>query len=339
MKEILGSEVALKFPIQPFDVSHRHPGLAGRLALSLFFAFRLMCRLSMTPSIRLLHVHTSAGLPFFEKSLFILIGRLFRKQVLLHLHGGRFRDFWESAGIVKRSLIRGLIKCNHALIVLSPGLREYLTKTVGCQTILHVLPNAVKVETVAEELPADGKAIFLYVGHLKAEKGLLDLCAAFQSLPPDLAARCELRIMGMGDTPQNENLVRDAFQTAGLTNVKFLGLKVGSEKWRELIAADVFLLPSHSEDLPLTLLEAMAVGLPVIVTAVGAIPEVVSEGENGFLIPTGSPDILAERMILMAEHPEMRKAFGSANRDKIEREHSFAKFEQELAVIYETLLA
>ena len=338
VNDILGSMVAKRYPIIPFDVAHYHPHLAGRLSLSIYFTFRLIYQLLMCPSIRVLHVHTSAGIAFFEKSLFVLIGRLFSKRVLLHVHGGRFREFWESAGTVKRCLIRGLINCNHALIVLSPGMREYFLKTIASQTVLYLLPNAVKVEAPAEVLPIDGKIIFLYVGHLKAEKGLLDLCEAFHSLPNALAARCELRIMGVGDTPQNEKLVREAFLSAKLPNVVFLGLKVGSEKWSDFIASDVFLLPSYSEDLPLTLLEAMAVGLPVIVTSVGAIPEVVKEGENGFLIPPGSPDILAEKIISMVDNPEMRKAFGTANRIKIEREHSFAKYEQELAVIYETLM-
>lgn len=339
VKDILESKVAERYPILSFDVAHHHPHLAARLALSFSFAVRLVYRLLMCPSIRVLHIHTSAGIAFFEKSLFVLIGRLFRKRVLLHLHGGRFRGFWESAGVVKRRLIRELLDCSHALIVLSPGSREYFVKSVACQTMLYVLPNAVRVETPCAAPPAEEPIIFLYVGHLKAEKGLLDICAALQLLPPAVAARCELRIMGVGDTPRNESLVREAFQSTGLANVKFLGLKAGSEKWHEFAAADVFLLPSHSEDLPLTLLEAMAVGLPVIVTAVGAIPEVVREGENGFLIPAGAPDLLAEKMVLMVDQPAMRKAFGSANRNKIEREYSFAGYEQELAVIYETLMA
>ena len=339
VRDILESGVSGSYPLIPFNVAHRHPGGVRRLFLGIWFALRLVCRLATHPCIGVLHVHSSAGVALLEKSLFILVGRLFGKRTLLHLHGGRLQDAWEGSGRTMRRLTRWLIDRNHAVVALGPGTREYLRGVVGCRTAIHVLPNAVRVETPEPAAPNVGKTVFLYVGHLKAEKGLLDLCAALGLLPEGVAAGCELRIMGMGDTPGNERLVLKAFREAGLSNVRFLGLKTGADKWREFAAAQVFVLPSHSEDLPLTLLEAMGCGLPVLVTAVGAIPGVVRGGENGLLVPPGAPGLLAAGMAELALNPELREAFGRANRDKFEREYSFERYERELAGIYEAVLA
>ncbi len=74
------------------------------------------------------------------------------------------------------------------------------------------------------------------------------------------------------------------FAAAELPNIEFLGTLVGEEKWRQFSSADIFVLPSHTEDMPVSILEAMAVGLPVIATEVGSIPEVIDHGVSGFLV-------------------------------------------------------
>lgn len=339
VRDILESGLSGSYPLLPFNVTHCRPGGVRRLIMGIWFALRLVCRLATLPCVGVLHVHSSAGVPLLEKSLFILIGRLFGRRTLLHLHGGRLQDAWEGSGRGMRRLTRWLIDRNHAVVVLGAGTREYLRGAMGCRTAIHVLPNAVRVETPVPAAPGGGKTVFLYVGHLKAEKGLLDLCTACGLLPPELWASCELRIMGIGDTPENERVVREAFREAGLSNVRFLGLKAGADKWCEFAMAHVFVLPSHSEDLPLTVLEAMGCGLPVVATAVGAIPEVVREGENGFLVPTRAPDLLAQCMTTLALRPELRAEFGRTNRDRYEREYSFERYERELAGIYEAVLA
>lgn len=345
VRDILESAVNRTWPLIPFDVAHDNPGTLKRVLLSLLFALRLSWRLVTSPSIRLLHVHSSAGIALFEKSVFVLIGRLFGKRVLLHLHGGRLRESWESASGPARRLLAWLVERNHALIVLGPASRDYLQLRMGCRAAIHVLPNAVRIEAasplVSPEPSGTGagkKVVFLYVGHLKARKGLLDLWDALGLLPEEVSSRCEVRVMGAGDTPGNEREVLAAFRSAGLGNVTFLGVRTGADKWAEFAAADVFLLPSHSEDLPLTVLEAMGSGLPVLATAVGAVPDVVTDGENGFLVPVAAPALLAERMATLVLHPELRELFGRANREKYLERYSFSRYEERLAEIYAQLM-
>src|SRR5947207_1751751 len=99
------------------NVAHQSTGVA-RLSRAALFVFQLLMRLAFHPSIGVVHIHTSAGLSFLEKSVFVALSQLFGKRVLLHIHGGRFRSVWREASFFKRRIIRRLLQLNDALIVL-----------------------------------------------------------------------------------------------------------------------------------------------------------------------------------------------------------------------------
>ena len=85
-----------------------------------------------------------------------------------------------------------------------------------------------------------------------------------------------------------------------------------------LAALDIFVLPSHSEGVSLALLEAMAAGLPVIATAVGGLPEVVTDGVNGLLIPPQDPEALAQALARLLDDPALAKKLGENARQHVE---------------------
>jgi glycosyltransferase involved in cell wall biosynthesis len=102
-------------------------------------------------------------------------------------------------------------------------------------------------------------------------------------------------------------------------SVELLGWITGAQKMAAFTAADVFCLPSHSEGLPITIIEAMSAGLPVIATRISGIPEEVAEGETGLLYALGDLDGLAESITRLLSWPALRARMGAAGRRRVER--------------------
>ena len=105
-----------------------------------------------------------------------------------------------------------------------------------------------------------------------------------------------------------------------------------------LCAADLFVLPSYGEGLPMSMLEAMACNLPVIVTDVGGIPYVIKDGENGLLIKPGNIKDLTEKLIWCIEHENERKELGSQGRKTIEKNHGIDKVADKYIQVYKSII-
>lgn len=338
IKSIAESSLAESIGIEVFNVSHLSPPPLRRLQLTIFFVFNFIKLLFDRPSIDLVHIHTSAGLAFWEKTLYIFLTKIFKKKILIHIHGGMFLNFWNNCGKISRRFLVYFLNACSGIIVLSSGGKVFFENIVHVKSPVSILPNAVETHCVLVDR-SDNDVKFLYVGHLKPEKGLLDLLLAYESCLKGSGGNISLRIMGAGDTKANERIIRDAFAIRNLTNVSFLGALSGPEKWREFAIADIFVLPSHSEDMPMTLLEAMSCGLPVITTDVGAISSVVTNGENGVLIQPRNLHELAEAMQLLARDQRLRKRMGQENLCKAKREFSMSRYLVDLEKIYRDVLA
>ena len=115
--------------------------------------------------------------------------------------------------------------------------------------------------------------------------------------------------------------------------VAFPGALGPQEKRRLLAEADVFLLASHAEGMPNAVLEAMAAGLPVVATGVGAVPEMLPDG---VLVPVGDPGAIARVLLELAGDPERRLALGRRNRERVETLYGFGRVEKLLEALYDT---
>ena len=120
--------------------------------------------------------------------------------------------------------------------------------------------------------------------------------------------------------------------------VEFLGWVAGEAKQAQLAQADVFVLPSYNEGLPVSLLEAMAYGVPVISTRVGGIPELVRDGIDGFLIEPGDRAALEDRLRRLAEDARLRQTMGDAARADIARRFDVARMVADTHAVYEACL-
>lgn len=203
---------------------------------------------------------------------------------------------------------------------------------------LAIIPNAVPApeklttaerEAVRQEIcGASDRPIVISVGRLAVVKGYFDLLEAFavvQKQVPDAF----LAIVGGGRL--HEALAQQIEALALTHNVRLLGLR--SDVPRLLAASDLYVCSSHWEGLPLSILEAMMAGLPIVATEVGDIPRVVVEG-TGKLVPPLAPLLLANGLHALLINPQKRKAFGKRAQEHVMRHHSIDAWFTQLQTLY-----
>ena len=138
-----------------------------------------------------------------------------------------------------------------------------------------------------------------------------------------------------GDKERMDRLVGEG----GLaSHIRLLGIVSGACKESALAEADCLVLPSYAEGLPMAILEGMAYGLPIIATRVGAIPEVITDGVEGFLVEPGDIESLADRLLRLSMDAELREQMGIAARRRVEADHSLDVMVEGLLTVYSEAL-
>lgn len=178
-------------------------------------------------------------------------------------------------------------------------------------------PDTAK-RAALRELAGGGGPIILGAGRLSPEKGFAVLVEAAGHLVRQQPAA---RLVVCGDGPDRAMLERRVAACGLRDRVRFPGFR--SDLDGLLPWADVVVLPSLTEGLPNVALEAAAAGVPVVATAVGGTPEVVLNGQTGFLVPANDPVSLAARLGDLLRHADWARAFGAAARRRVEQHFSF----------------
>ena len=165
-------------------------------------------------------------------------------------------------------------------------------------------------------------------------KGIDVLVAA---LPALLSASPHCRVAIAGAGPLRETLEAQARTLGVSAALIFLGER--SDISAILAAADIFALPSVSEGLPISILEAMAAGKPVVASSVGGVPELVTDGETGCLVPPREPIALAKALMLLADDPALRQRMGAAGRACVAGTFTPARMVEKTEILYGDVLA
>ncbi len=167
--------------------------------------------------------------------------------------------------------------------------RKYYSSTFKLKH-LEVINNVI--EKPAAGLPAiarNGHLNLLFLGLISDKKGVFDLLDVLQSDKEALQGKVTVTVAGNGETERLEKLISEYYKNG---EVKYAGWVIGSKKVELLNQCDVYILPSYNEGLPISILEAMAYGKPIIATEVGGVPEIVKPGYNGWLFKPGDKKAL-----------------------------------------------
>jgi glycosyltransferase involved in cell wall biosynthesis len=255
-----------------FDVVHTHSAKAG--ALGRFAAHRIG-----VPAI----VHTFHGFPFHD----FQFGPVRSTYIALERSLGRITDQFLAVG--------GAIAAQAISLRIAPAER---IRTIASAIELDILPASPGNRAAARHLmrlPEDVQVVGA-VGRLAPQKAPQDLVAAIEAM-----GRSNVYCVWVGDGPLRQEVAR-LIERRKLTN-RFLLLGERHDVAALLPGFDVFALSSHYEGLPCSVVEAMTCGIPVVATAVNAVPEVVVPGRTGLLVPANAPMLLGKALAYLLDHP------------------------------------
>ncbi len=193
-------------------------------------------------------------------------------------------------------------------------------------------PSAEEKRQAREHFKLSGP-VLVYMGRLSIEKSLALLLDAMAFIAKELS---DATLLIVGDGPERERLVAQA-ERLNLIRIIFTGPLLGEELRRALYAGDVFVTASRSENMPLSVLEAMSTGLPVVAPCALGLPEIVADGESGYLCTAPSPTLLAESIVSLLHDPDKLQRFSTAAHAAASR-YSMARFGDTLEAMYRELL-
>jgi glycosyltransferase involved in cell wall biosynthesis len=300
-----------------------------RLFVCAWLSFVAMLALG---KVALVHVHAASDASFWRKSCFLLPAFLFRARTVLHIHAGAFPDFYQArCGRFAKAAIRYVLDRVDSVVVVSNPLQRFV-ESISSNRSVRVIYNPMPLPALVE-FSARAQAHLLFLGRLGHAKGSYDLLRAVHQLVqrhPDL----RLILAGNGELAQT----REAIRALGLdNNVEVLGW-VGVRAREQLLArAAVCVLPSYAEGLPMSVLEAMAAGLPVVASAVGGVPDIVTDGIEGRLVAPGDVAALVDALDAVLADDTLRRRMGTAGRNKAEAVFSTRLVLPQLEELYRQL--
>lgn len=306
-------------------------------AYTLFLPFRLayFAVLCAAGRIDLCHVNLSTGASTIRKALFAMICRLFGVSYVVHLHGGDYRRFFAGLPRPLQNMARTLYKRANRVIVLGSLWQDYVVREIGVAADrVVVLPNAVPGPDVIDDSLRLSPPRIAFLGRLVEEKGIEEIIEALSD-PRVSALEWSAVLAGDGEIAR----YRGRLEQLGLAERVTLPGWIESEDVAALLReASIFVLPSHFENLPLSMLEAMAHGLCCIVTPVGSVEDVIADGVNGLVIPVGDGKALAEALLAALQSDDLRKRLAEAARRDFLADYNYADYRGKLEDVYASVL-
>lgn len=301
---------------------------SSKLGKSAAFARALVRYRRIMPEYDIVHLHISARGSYKRKSIMARMARKAGKHIILHDHDGEFAKAFEEGGDDYRRDVRKTFGMADRVVVLSEEWRDYFAENVCDPNKITVVHNGVAVPA-KPCLPCAHQDV-LFLGRLDARKSPDVLLRASREV---LKRFPETKIVfgGDGEIKKNKALAEEL----GIADrCEFHGWVTGSEREALFERAAVYCLPSKNEGLPMSVLEAMARGIPTIATPVGGIPQVIDDGANGFLVNVDDIEALSKRLIALLENPALRETVGIASRETMLRSFSVARSINEMIDVY-----
>lgn len=267
-------------------------------------------------------IFTSSGMSLVEKTLIAAMGRLFGVRVALAPRSGLLIDSLDSGSLWRRRLWRALLRTPNMIVCQSNYWALFFAERLGRDSSeLPVIRNGINTgATVNSKLRKSTEPCrLLYLGWLESYKGPELLARAFLKLWREHPL-LHLCICGSGSL--DHELRRLLLEPTSEGRVRFAGWVDGEEKASLLANSHCLVLPSLREGSPNALLEAISSGMPVIGTAVGAVPEILQDGELGLLIDPNNIDALIEAIENIVREPEAAIEKARRARDFVAANHN-----------------
>ena len=319
ISSLLSSRLADRYLLEVIP-TYRDRRRGARLLLFVRALARLV-RWCAGPGSRIVHVHVAARGSLYRKAVIVGAAKLMRRPVILHVHAGPgdLEEFLGRLGRLRLRLVRAPFQMADRVLSVSANGAETLRRLL-IDVPIAVVPNAPPAVSGPSPHRYGEDATVLYLGGFDdPAKGGAVLLDALPSLL-DRSPTTQVLLAGPGSPPEQLP-----------ANATWLGWLDSEGKARALDEADVFVLPSISEGMPVALLEAMASGLAIVATRVGGVPEILTDGLDASLIHPGEATELADAMGAIAADPERHRRLGEAAAQRAQRladEDVYGRLEQ-----------
>ena len=342
--ETMNFNTAMPSSVAPLDREGRgygallENGLLSALRMITFVAWSyiLFAKAVITNKPHVVQVFTSSYWGYWRNFIYILIARVSARKTIFHLLNA-IDAFYDNSGVIQKRLIRLSFHGAHLNLLQSPGLEQWFhehsqapAKGLWNGIALKTIPTkGPKLETIADFSGPTG----ITVGLLGEAKGTGSILKCLQSLS-SRNILVNWIFVGGGDLAEYQGKAA----SLGLAGrVFFAGRVADSLKWQYLHHADFFCLPSIAEGQPIAIIEAMALGLPVIASDVGSIPEVLDHGQCGLLMKPFDLDSLEEAIRKMVQDQDLRRSLGIAAQGAAYRRHDICMLFDNLRQVYGNL--
>lgn len=293
----------------------------------------------------ILHTHTAkAGA--VGRLAALLAGRA-RPRVVIHTyHGHVLRGYFGRLGTwLFRAVERAFARGTDVLVAVSPQVRDDLVEIgiapgrrfaivrLGIDLEPRVATTVDRAQARRQLGIAPGRFVVGWFGRMTAVKRTDDLIDALVALHGRGVDACLLLV---GDGTDRERLELRAKELGVARDVFFLGYQKDVARWYSV--ADAVVLTSVSEGTPVTIIEALAAGRPIVSTNVGGVADVVRDGVDGFLVEVGDTAAMAARLAEIAADPALAERLGQAGRERVLKRYAVARLVDDVDRLYRALL-
>ena len=302
------------------------------------FSFPLLAFTILHKRPHIVQVFTPSYWGYWRSWIYILISKILRRKTIFHLLNA-IDIFYRDSGAFQKYWLRRSLNIADEYLVQSPKLRKWVqqyssrsVKSLWNGLFFNHIPS--KTVHPPKFMASFDRPVGITIGGLGKNKGaaeIINAVARIKSEQIDLG----WVFVGGGDVEHFRALA----DSRGLSeNISFTGFISESEKWQYLHHANFFCLPSIAEGQPISILEAMAVGLPILATSVGSIPEVVGDGVEGFIIPPLDTSMLINKIKTLIQEPENSRRMGEKARQTARERHDIKILFKNMRSVYFEIL-
>jgi glycosyltransferase involved in cell wall biosynthesis len=286
-------------------------------------------------SIKIIHIHGSHGASVYRKYIYFFIGKyIFKKKIIYHIHSGTFDFHYVNGSYFYRKMCESLIRKSDSVFVLSQVWKKIIISLFSPQNIA-IINNVIENNNYLKDYSKRKEKIhILFLGRIGPNKGIYDLLQTIYLNKSKFKEYIQLYVGGDGEIEYLKNQI-NLLELSGC--VEYIGWVADSKKNHFLEISDILILPSYNEGLPISILEAMSYGMPIIASNVGGIPEVVTNMWNGRIVTPGNIDQIYDAIEFYIKNPDKIANHGKNSLSKIQEfypESVFPKLEN----IYKSIL-